>query len=523
MKRRSVLLSCLSFLALSICLLQAQSSSSHSAPAALRFTASVLDPQGTPIRDLRSEDFVVEVSGKVWPAQVQLPSVLATAGAHDASNGRGLVVIVIDTIHTVWIEEKDLRLAAGKYLAACAKRNLPVTLAILNRSGALVPVHEYTTGSATLAAALEQVDAEMHHRPSAPDASPEAVAEGRRFMDFYKGAGNFPSGRAMRADPDAILDGFSTVARYVAGIPGRKSLIWVGSFIPFAVEEKQGRIASYTRPVGSIAADTVEEINPDVLTPDQVKRLQIRWKESIGAVQRSELALNPVLARTTAGNVDTKGLKTMAGLARITGGLEVHSVGDPFGQFADSQQNNLAAYEILLSADASQGCTNDWCELKITVKRDGARALVPEGFFRDTNIVQPETRAAATPTSTEPPDPNGILFTVNWKPAEDSGSNKKKIAFVVTFGPNAGIPTQGSAELDVEVMVHAFADGTDKQGVSFGAKAQLPPQKVDEIRSKGFALNNSIELEPGDYEVRFIVHDKVSGRLGMIKVPLKVV
>jgi hypothetical protein len=110
---------------------------------------------------------------------------------------------------------------------------------------------------------------------------------------------------------------------------------------------------------------------------------------------------------------------------------------------------------------------------------------------------------------------------VTWKPAENEGA-KKKIGFVVTFRPEAGIPAAGSAELNVEVMVHAFSGETDAEGVSFGTNTKLPQPTLDTVRSKGFVLNNAIELPPGDYSVRFVVHDKVSGRLGVLKVPLKV-
>jgi hypothetical protein len=205
----------------------------------------------------------------------------------------------------------------------------------------------------------------------------------------------------------------------------------------------------------------------------------------------------------------------------MTGGVEVHSVGDFFGQFEDLTEENRAAYELVVTPDAPWDCKSDWCQMRITVNRPGARVLAPQGFFRDTSIVR-ETPAAVAQTSDEPGlGPNAIPFTVTWKPAEDAGA-RKKISFAVAFGPGAGIPAAGSAELNMEIMVHAFSGDTDAQGVSFGANTKLTPSTLDEIRNKGFVLNNAIELPPGEYSVRFVVHDKVSGRLGVLKVPLKV-
>ena len=206
----------------------------------------------------------------------------------------------------------------------------------------------------------------------------------------------------------------------------------------------------------------------------------------------------------------------------MTGGFEVHSTGDAFTQFVDLQENNAAAYDIVLSPEAARDCKSEWCELKITVKRPGAYVLAPQGFFRDASVLAPETPAVAVRLPGEPPpSPNDIPFKVDWKPAEDAGT-KKKVAFVVTFGPKAGIPPEGSTELNLEITVHAISKGTDKQAVSFGAKTQLPVATLDQIRAKGFVLNNSLELEPGDYDVRFVVRDKVTGRSGVLSVPLKV-
>lgn len=489
--------------------------SSANSERKLRFAAVVLDSHGAPIRDLRVDDFVLEVAGKPQSAHMQVQPPTADLGT---TKGHSLIVVVVDVMHTRWVEEKDLRLYAGRYLAACAKSDAAVSLLVLSREGMLIPVHEYSTGSAVLAAALEMADTEMHHKNSLHAASPEIVAEADRFVDFYEGKGTFSSRQAIQEYPGIILESFGKVARYVAGIPGRKALIWISSTIPFAVEEKQGRILSPT--TQTLTPGNL--VYPDLLTPDQVRELQGIWKKSIGAMQSSGLALYPVQTRATAAvPIDPEVLHSMSGLAHMTGGLEVHSVGDFFGQFADLPEDNASAYELVIAAD-DLDCRSDWCEMKVTVKRPGAHVLAPQGFFRDTGIGPPETPAPVAATVAEPdPGAKGIPFTVTWKPEEDAGT-KKKIPLVVIFSPAAGILAGGSTELNLEVIVQAFSNGTDKQALSIAAKTQLPQATIDQIRTKGFVLNNALELEPGEYDVHFLVHDKTTGRMGVLKVPLKV-
>jgi VWFA-related protein len=221
-----------------------QSAAHDATPAGkLRFAVVVSDAHGAPIRDLHSDEFTIEIQGKRHPVQVQAPP---PGVDQNAADGRGLIVVVIDAMHTLWNEEKDLRLNTGKYLAACAKRDVPISLLLFSRNGALIPVHEYTTSSATLAAALEQADAQLRHKTSSNRATPEVTAEAQRLLDFYKGQGKFASRQAIEEYPGAILGGIKNVTQYVAGIPGRKSLIWISSTFPFAVDEKAGKILSPT-------------------------------------------------------------------------------------------------------------------------------------------------------------------------------------------------------------------------------------------------------------------------------------
>lgn len=478
----------------------------------LRFTVVVTDAQGVPIRNLKADDFELQIAGK------PVPKLVKGSVGEEGTNGRGLIVVVIDGMHTQWQEEKDLRLNAGKYLAACAKRDLPVSLLFFSRDGALIPVHEYKASSATLTSALEQADAELHNTARAGTASLEVIEEAQRLFDFFRGQGKYSTQSAIEQYPGAMLGAFKNVAQYVGRIPGRKTLVWISSTFPFAVDEKHGRILSPT--TTSLAPGDL--IYPNLLTADQVKQLQVVWKDSIGAALSSELALYPVQTRATATTpLNPEVINSMTSLAHMTGGVEVHSVGDFFGQFLQLAEQSRAAYEFEVMADAARNCKSEWCAMTVSVKHPGARVLAPRGFFPETSFVSGEMPSVPASASEPIPGPDSIPFTVTWKPSEVAGV-KRKVEFIVAFGPEAGIPTAGSRDLNVEVIVHAFADGADKQSLQFVANKQLPDATLNEIHAKGFVLNNAIELDPGEYTVRFVVHDKLSGRMGVLKLPLKV-
>jgi hypothetical protein len=197
----------------------------------------------------------------------------------------------------------------------------------------------------------------------------------------------------------------------------------------------------------------------------------------------------------------------------MTSGREFHGTGDPFPQLGDLTEGNRAAYNVFVPPEALRECRADWCTLKISVNLPGAHVLAPSGFFRDASVEQIE----AEPES----GPDALSFTITWKTTEGAGT-KKKCPFVITFGPTAGIPSSGSGELNLDITVSAISDSVPMQSITFSANSHLAPATLEPIKLKGFALTNAIELQPGAYELRFVVRDKLSGRAGVLKVPLKV-
>jgi len=52
--------------------------------------------------------------------------------------------------------------------------------------------------------------------------------------------------------------------------------------------------------------------------------------------------------------------------------------------------------------------------------------------------------------------------------------------------------------------------------------ARLAPEAVVQMRTSGVTYRNRLEVAPGEYNVRFVVRDGLSGRMGSLSAPLKV-
>ncbi len=488
----------------------------------LRLSVVVTDDHGAAIHDLTSNDFAVEIDGKSQDGQVQNNSATPANASNPGADYRGLIVIVLDTIHSRWPEERDIRPYIAKYMGSLAGRNAPVSLLLLDQQGLLHPIHEYTTSSAVLTSALDRADAIFHHHQPSGDASPEVTAETQRLADFLKGTtANYTSvTESIRVNPDAIFAAFHSIATATATIPGRKSLIWVTHLLPFGVDKKTGMMVSPAgvASAGGMGVNTYE--GRDVISADELKRMRPVWESALASLLQSEISLVPVAARgSSETDFDFETQNTMVALAALTGGREVHLVGDSFKLLADLPEQNRAAYSVAEEIP-TEGCKSNWCNVKVTVKRSGARVLAPTGFFRNVSN-QEQTEAAAVPAASAI-ESSGIPFTVSWNASSDSGP-KKKLGFAVTFSPEAGILTAGNNELNLEITVRAMSpSGASKQTLKFGAAKQLLQAEADQVHRKGLSLNNSLELQPGDYVIKFQVHDKVSGKDGAVTVPLKV-
>ena len=127
-------------------------------------TVSATNADNSPLMTLGKPDFTVQESGNpraittfvgpeakpAAPPQLQpnefsnLPDFRETSGA---------IFVVLDTIHTRYVDERDSRQLILKFLAKAAQAKHAVTLGILSHKGLSV-VHDYRTGSDVLLAAL---------------------------------------------------------------------------------------------------------------------------------------------------------------------------------------------------------------------------------------------------------------------------------------------------------------------------------------------------------------------------------
>src|SRR5271166_4028724 len=373
----------------------------------VRLTVSATNPGNTPVLNFLKGEFSVQDSGKPQtiatfvgpeakpapPPQLQptefsnLPDFRETSGA---------IFVVFDTIHTRYVDERDARTEVLKFLGKAAQAKHAVTLGILSGKGLYI-YHDYRTGSDVLLAAMAKAGLGGMKGVAATQGvnETEVNAEAARLTAFSKGdrSNATPEEQLLRSNIDMPLTMFQDVAFAAAGLPGRKSLVWVTNAVPFDIDPKTmqfkspqvnsrgAAVGGTTGSPGSAGAPGVAVGgSKDVLTDAEKKRIAPIWRSSMRAMFDGGVAVYPVEVRGSASSAtNTLTQVAMKELAILTGGKAYFGSNDPFPDILQTSNGNTAGYEIGYASDPSTN--SDFRRMDVTANHQNVIINHPAGYF----------------------------------------------------------------------------------------------------------------------------------------------
>ncbi|MFI5247532.1 MAG: hypothetical protein ACHQWV_03150, partial [Nitrospirales bacterium] len=192
-----------------------------------------------------------------------------------------------------------------------------------------------------------------------------------------------------------------------------------------------------------------------------------------------------------------------------------------------------ASYYLLSYYLDTKNTKAGWRQIKVKLKDKDLEVRARKGFFVTNATMNPEaTRVNDMNFAIAAPfEATGIPFEMQWGATKESvGTEKKQVSFSLhIFGPDITFDGANNA-IDLAVVAVATKPSSMKDGpeatiagnVSQNIKGNLTPEKQAIVRSHGIAFSNVIGLEPGQYAVRFVVRDNLSGRMGSVSAPLTV-
>jgi VWFA-related protein len=495
----------------------------------------VTDKSGNHITGLKQEDFTVLENGaeqkiatfeeitsdpQRW-SRPKNPNEFANSLSGESSNRR-ITLLVLDLINTSFMAQANAREELLKYLAQSVDQREPTALYTLTRNGIQV-VHDFTSDPRILVAALHQVRGDTTHDTMIDPAGVNSEAQKIQSM-MGDAETNFRSFE-RRLAITYTLDGLEQVAQALAGFPGRKSLIWAGGGFPFSVGDDMH--------LASIGGDTLSDLLP-------------MYEHTWQLLNNAQIALYPVdvkglvvpLASASVGNpgknygrnMNRRLMETQANseiFASMTGGRAYYNSNDLVRGFRDAVNDSAQYYMLGYYLDRSKTKAG-WRKLAVKVKRDHTEVRARSGFFVTNAAVDPETSRNSDISSAlqSPLDYTSLVLVARWdkiEPGKEPG--KKHVNYAMHLAPDAALiddADNNHVELDFVALVKTPDGKQVDQPRDQKIDTHLTPEKLSSIRQNGVGYKGFLDLAPGEYAVRFVVRDDLSGRIGSVAAPLKV-
>ena len=456
-----------------------------------------------------------------------------------------LTIFVLDLLNSSFNEQGTARKQLIEFLRKSLVFEEPICLITIDVEGVRV-LHDFTTDPSVLSEALKNVTG--HTSPKeATQPDPDSFV---RFVGHGQDS-KLPSDLRIAAEEGRLellklttkarelaasqrahltLDALHQIAEAFSGIPGRKSLIWATAGVPVQIDDviEVPEWSGDPRPVGKL---------PSTFGSHE-RALQTAYKNTWGALNRANIAvypldiedlINPVFVGPSSGTAPFKrsdlqsNISNLETFAEMTGGRLCDRRSDAQGCFLEAAKDS-SDYYLLGYYKNPTDTKPGWRKLSVKVSRPEMLVRARAGYLargrQDENFGRKEDLQLGL---TSPLDFTGLSVTVRWTPIKDQGE-KKRIGFEFQLAP--GETTIDEAEKN-RVGLDFAAIATTPIGLPVGHFGQslngnLNAATVAAVKSKGIIYPGYIDLSPGDYTLRFLVRDDLSGQMGSVSAPLKV-
>ena len=169
-----------------------------------------------------------------------------------------------------------------------------------------------------------------------------------------------------------------------------------------------------------------------------------------------------------------------------------------------------------------------WRKLAVKVKHDHTQVRARSGFFVTNATLDPENSRNNDISSAlqSPLDYTSIPLVAHWDKVEASKEpGKKRVNYEIHLAPDATLINDGDnnhVALDFVALAKTPEGKAADHPVGQVVDTHLTPDRLAAIRDAGLGYRGALDLAPGEYTVRLVVRDKLSGRMGSVTAPLKV-
>ena len=460
------------------------------------------DDKGSPIKDLKAEDFVVTENsdpqkvidfsfhqpGSVQTLAHQLPGNVFTNSPQYAGNS-ALNVILLDAINTDFSNHAYAQDMLAKYLASNPKLQPTAVYALENN---LRLLHDFTTDPQALHDAITHYKGiSLSHLPTV-EASASPFTQRGTFRNTAQGRGS-----AFR--------GMIFLAQTLAGYPGRKNLIWISEGFPLSL---------YPDTTMADEVLLVEDFSPIV-------------EKIADDLMASQVALYPISAAGVSKDDQFSAQTAMSSMAQRTGGKTFFNRND-IDMGVRTSLDDGSTYYTLEYYPSNKTWNNKFRHIRVKVNRPGVKLQYRDGYYANNPAVVLGTETMSSEFSQaldiNAPALTAVSFQAAVLPASPSSQNKMSVVFHIdprTIQFQHG--SDGLAHAELNCVVWAYPRKGDPIRAEGGTiTAELSADEYQKMIKSFFPCQRNLDLKPGQYTLRLGVLDRTANLIGTLSTPLNV-
>jgi VWFA-related protein len=510
----------------------------------------VHDKKGEPVGDLTKDDFILLDKGQEQKIQFfskesseavptntpPLPAgVFSNRYTNFTSGGQthlaplptSLTVILLDGLNTAFTDQHYAKEALIKFLNQLQPGD---RVAIYTLTNGLRVLHDFTSDTASLLSVLAKhrnedsaaLNASTYDDANSGDDNLDA------FLDRSNEAiANFYQARRV----ETTLSALEAIAHHLAGMPGRKNLIWLSGGFPTIVgQSADGSLGPDFQTFSDQTQRATRTINDIGLAiyPVDARGLMgpFATMPSMSPSSRGGNARRggprPVDQRAQNQLLQTQG--TMREIADGTGGRAFINTNDLTGAIRRAMQDARVTYVLAYTPSHDQW-DGKFREIKIKLKRPSLEARYRKGYYAyPENPTDPKLRQAVLGEAAGTPLAStglGLLARVAAAPTPENRQTVVRVvmdANEIAVGQNA----EGKHEATIDLLLVVFDDkGKPLHQVSRTIQLNLEEATYTQLRKNGISLDITSEAPEKSTHIRLIAHDVSSGSVGSIDLPLK--
>jgi VWFA-related protein len=476
---------------------------------------------------LKKEDFILRSDKQVQPIRVfeEWASSTATPAMHTAQATQAnsfssvpqsglpqqLLIIAIDLVNTPFLEQGRAKQQLLKYLSEDLPQQ-PFALVAITRNG-LRQIHSFSSDPAVLADALRRMQAS-----TTKDEMQELTLESG---DVGQMATAMAESQVFQAYADKIaarttLAALEQIAQAYAGVPGRKSVIWLtGGISPILSNPMEQGIGLDT----DLLDDFERAFSAMNTSNIAIYPVNLNGIGSGGSSPGGQQINGSFSARSTASYADdpTFGIKI---LANKTGGKWCTAMTE-LKTCIDQAVEDSTSYYLLGFYIPQQGRKPGWHKLEVKLASGRGTVRARTNYYLASRL-EPTPKDVASmmrDAANARINYTGLAFTVDRLPDPQGGTSTAMLRIRVPASSVVS-PYGDKKTLSYDVgVVPLKADGDLVTNIKV-TRLDLTPQQTENSLDHGWIITEPSPPLSSTAAVKYIIRDNGTGRIGSVVVPL---